>query len=1020
MNRHTFLFFIFLFSTVYSKPAHKNFIESLPDNLRDKTAQKAPSLFLSPKSRKLKTVTTVRQDGIKEYSVIIHTDDVQSLRNRNIKVNAVMPGFVTAQVTEQEISELAQLETISYIDPGEINYEMNDVAAGVIGADVLHSGVVNSTNYYGQDVIVCIIDSGIDWSHLDFRQPGDTTQSRILYIWDQTITAVPEDGESPPSGYSTGVEYTQAHIEDEIDGSPAGFVREKDYNGHGTHVAGTAAGNGASFGDNKYAGMAPQADILVVKAGNYSFSTTNIVNGLTWAKQKATAAGKPLVVNISLGSYGGPHDGTDSKSVGIDYVSGAGVIVAASAGNAGSNSIHVSGTVPALSYTDITFSVPSYSTDLISGNDDIGFDLWFDNNPNITARVTSPNAYTSTRTIETSGIGYTDDGAIYINNKQYVGNSDREIEMYIFDDDSTKTPIPGTWTLRLTNNTGSSASFHGWLYDYNIGHPTTSTVSVAGGNTDYTLSNTADEAVIVASYVHRWRWSPYYVAGYSYTGTNYSDDISSFSSIGPTRTDAQKPDITAPGQGIISCLSMDIPNVFSSSDTALIVEGKKHILRQGTSMSSPVVTGAIALLLQQDNTLTPTETKTLLANGAKTDGYTGSVWNSSWGNGKMDIYKAVCNNSGLGYDVDREICSYDSWNGSSYIQLTGTNKLAVKFTPAMNGFVNGLLFHPSTTVSLTGALKCEIWSDNGSGAPGTKIGNTVNFPYSDILKYSWNYADMADSYARVQQGTDYYAVIELTNPGDNIFLRNDNGDATNRSFIYTSGSWAILSSYDLRLRPVVTQNGVLLEAKLFLQGPFDTDSDTMTTTLNASDLPATSPFADDARTINSVPANVTDWILLQLRETDTGDSVLCKSAFLNKDGRIVADDGVTGQVALNAPAGDYYLVIKSRNHLKIMSRPTLSLSETSSTLFNFTADSSYYYGTNSAKLLKPDIWGLFSGDINQDGEVTTSDYTTWYNNARIGASGYQTTDINFDGQVTTTDYTNWYNNARIGASSNVP
>ena len=125
-------------------------------------------------------------------------------------------------------------------------------------------------------IILCIIDTGIDWEHKDFRDPVDDSQSRILYIWDQTL--IPQGGELSPAedGLGYGVEYTQAQIENEIDGTPTGFVREQDTHGHGTHVTGTAAGNGASFTNLKYAGLAPQADIIVVKAGNGSFSEANI------------------------------------------------------------------------------------------------------------------------------------------------------------------------------------------------------------------------------------------------------------------------------------------------------------------------------------------------------------------------------------------------------------------------------------------------------------------------------------------------------------------------------------------------------------------------------------------------------------------------------------------------------------------------------------------------------------------------------------------------------------------------
>jgi hypothetical protein len=210
-----------------------------------------------------------------------------------------------------------------------------------------------------------------------------------------------------------------------------------------------------------------------------------------------------------------------------------------------------------------------------------------------------------------------------------------------------------------------------------------------------------------------------------------------------------------------------------------------------------------------------------------------------------------------------------------------------------------------------------------------------------------------------------------------------------------------------------------VSTKIFLEGPYDPESESnvMTSLLT---VPLASPYPEDPRTVSSVPADITDWVLVQLRSTADGSAVASKSAFLHKDGRIVADDGTTSQIEMNAPAGDYYIIIKHRNHLSIMSADAVSLNYTGSTLYDFTSSNIQFYGTGGTKQLESGVWGMWSGDIDQDGEITTSDYTIWYNSARAGDSGYQTTDINLDGEVTTSDYTIWYNNARAGASSEVP
>ncbi len=152
------------------------------------------------------------------YHAIVYTNDPAGVRAAGATVNSVYPGFVTAQVTAAQVLALAQNSAVSYIDEGSINYPANDVSIPETGASLVQGGFLNNTQYRGAGAIVLIYDTGIDWKHRDFRSPTDSTKSRILAIWDQTLTA--GLGESAPSGFGYGVEYTQAQINAELGSSP--------------------------------------------------------------------------------------------------------------------------------------------------------------------------------------------------------------------------------------------------------------------------------------------------------------------------------------------------------------------------------------------------------------------------------------------------------------------------------------------------------------------------------------------------------------------------------------------------------------------------------------------------------------------------------------------------------------------------------------------------------------------------------------------------------------------------------
>jgi len=748
------------------------------------------------------------------YPVTLRCSDVAAVNAIGIQTNSDHAGWSTARVNYAQLLQLAELQAVDHVFQGEPLQVLNDIAVGESGADLVHEGYLNNTAYDGSGVIVLVIDTGIDWSHLDFRDPGDDTQSRILYIWDQTLTktgseGTPEDRDGTHfAGLNYGVEYTQAQIEDEIDGSAAGFVRETDSNGHGTAVAGAAAGNGAALSNTKYKGMAPGADLVIVKAGDNTLSDNNVKDALTYAQQISATTGKALVANLSLGNQSNAHDGTSTLDEAVDdfVASGNGRIAVVAAGNNGNDPIHVTGTVAAAATGTITISVPSFSNTNGVSNDYFSFELWWNNNADVTAQVTSPTSKTYTRTADQTGTSLTTDGAIQLNNitDSDHSNGDRRTFFKVYDATDGVGPAVGDWTLAVTNNSAATMTYHAWLYASSM------EATVSGGDSTYTIASpgTAAAAITVGAYTARWRWHATDGNSYAFSGTDRSDDLAYFSSIGPTRDGNQKPDLCAPGRGLISSTSSA-----SSPAVQKTIETGKYHLTEGTSGAAAVVSGAVALMLDEDASLTASSAKPLLRNYADNDSYTGTVPSDLWGYGKLNIFESLARSINNSATVDHDIYCYDGWGGGGSATRSAGYKDAVRFSPSKSGDVTGVFFHVGSTVPASGSLSFEVWSNSGN-LPNTKLGSTVTLSAADIAKYSWNYVGLKGAGVSVTAGTDYHLVIDNTSGADYTLYAETSSIDQRSSRNLGSGWGGPYTTLDWRIRPVVSTDETTLDSSL--------------------------------------------------------------------------------------------------------------------------------------------------------------------------------------------------------------
>jgi subtilisin family serine protease len=554
------------------------------------------------------------------------------LRARGIEVNTVTGRWMTARCPLGLLQALLQMPGIDRVVVADrAEHNLDNSAADVQVNAIRNVPPPAFTGQTGIGVVIGDVDTGIDLGHADFKHTDGTT--RLLSLWDQTAATG-----TPPPGFTYGAEYSAAQIN-------AGAAPETDPDGHGTHVMGIAGGNGSATGNGfpayTYVGMAPEADLIMVKT---TFSTAAIVDGVNYVFQRAAALGKQAVVNLSLGTQNGPHDGTYGFDTMVNALTGPGRIVVCSAGNSGADNMHGQLDLNGVTPLTMTLSVPAYTRNAGTQNDFMLFTGWYDGLDQMSLTIISPTGITVGPILPgTSSTGNnTTDGYINAFNATTAPpNGDNELYVEIFDATANRAPSPGTWQFRFTPiSLGSPGIVDMYLYQSQLGAAGALAKWVQGlafGGVVGT-PGCADSVITVGAHVTKDCWTALDGNTYCWNPHPTLGTIASFSSQGPRRDGALKPDLTAPGFGVTSARSS-----LYNPPTALIAQDNVHYVEAGTSMSAPHVTGAVALLLARPewSGKSPSQIKARLRSTARTDGFTGSVPNNVWGYGKLNIQAAA-------------------------------------------------------------------------------------------------------------------------------------------------------------------------------------------------------------------------------------------------------------------------------------------------------------------------------------------------------------------------------------------
>jgi len=195
-------------------------------------------------------------------------------------------------------------------------------------------------------------------------------------------------------------------------------------------------------------------------------------------------------------------------------------------------------------------------------------------------------------------------------------------------------------------------------------------------------------------------------------------------------------------------------------------------------------------------------------------------------------------------------------------------------------------------------------------------------------------------------------------------------------------------------------DSVLVSIQYFLEGSYQSGG-VMSTDLQVQGcIPLESPYDDAPISMAEIPENCVDWVLVELRASPLDTSVAFASFFLTDDGIVTDTSGSAILAIRDVAAGDYYIIIRHRNHLSVMSGTTVSLNETASGHVNFTSGSDQYYGTLACTEVENGVWAGAAGDVNGSGIISHADREGFLS---INAFGYLMEDLNLSGIITYAD-----------------